>query len=584
MKTKQYAKALGLASVITLASTALIGSHNIATQHNIPQFAGDSAHLAGFGFHQNNSTSHLTPLDTSAAGQQEIPFVITLNLRHENKLNQLILDQANPSSPHFQKYLSVKEFTRRFGPTTRHYLDVINYLTSNGIRIMAVTPNQLLIKGEGTSAQLNKLFGVEAGVYQTPNGKVVFKSLNKPEVPSSLSGFVKNVIVQNSLGYYHYQDNLTINYQAPIGTPTGYGPQELNTVYNYPNMNNQDEPTGKVYSGHGVTIGIATAQTYSLADVDAYWDQFGITRTGTLTKVSIGGKSHTLNIETTLDTEQIGSDVPGANIIVYEARNPSSLDFALMFNRIVTDNKVSVLSHSWGSAENQTSTADMATENEIFQEAAAQGIAVFAASGDSGAYDTNNGFLGFQSNVPSVDFPSSDPYVVAVGGTTLVLNTDDSRDLEAAWNGSGGGMSSFFARPVWQVGPGVPHNNQRNSADVAMDADPNTGMPILYQNQWIEAGGTSFAAPNWAAGWALAVEAAHHRIGMPDLYLYKIGASKDYSSIFYDVTYGNNGDNGVGPGYNAGVGYDHPTGWGTPNMAKLIQWLVNYRAMPQAVA
>ncbi len=576
MKTKKLGLS-GLAAATVLALSAFATSNNVVSTPVNGVSSGISAHAIGF---NSSIPSGLKPLDSTNSGNQLIPFAITLNLRHEHKLEQLIADQANPNSPHFQKYLSVKEFTDEFGPTAEHYLDVINFLTSNDIRIRAITPNRLLIEGEGTNDQLAKLFGTTTDVYQAPNGEKFFKPINQVKIPSQLKGFVKNIIIEDSANFFH--NNLIINkHVAPSGAPTGYGPQQIDTVYDYPNANNSNAPA-KTFSGRGVTIAIATAQTYSASDVNGFWNQFGITRTGTVTNIAIGGVSKSLNPETTLDLEQIGSDAPGANILMYESKVPSGLDFAMMFNRIATDNKADVVSHSWGASETGWSPADIATEHEIFMEMNAQGMAVFAASGDSGAYDSGNGF--FQSNVPSVDYPSSDPFVTAVGGTTLVLNGDNSRDIEVAWYGAGGGVSSIFGKPVWQVGPGVPTNHHRDSADVSMDADPATGMPVLYQNQWMEAGGTSFAAPNWAAGWGLAIEEAGHRIAMPDMYIYKIANSKDYSSIFYDVTYGNNGDNGVGPGFNAGTGYDHPTGWGTPDMANLANWLANYKAIPPAPA
>ena len=575
-------KKLGIAALTTVSVLAL-SAFAISSETTLtPSFSGFSHLISSHTTGLTNSSipSGLKPLDTTASGDQLIPFVITLKLRHENQLNQLIADQANPSSPHFQKYLTVSEFTSEFGPTTSNYLDAINFLTSNGIRVLALTPNRLLIEGEGTNEQLTKVFGTATDVYQAPNGERYFRPVSQVKVPRELSGFVKNIIIQDSANFFH--SYMVVNHQAAVtGSPVGYGPQQIDTVYDYPNSNNQNAP-GKTFSGRGVIIAIATAQTYSNSDVNGFWNQFGITRTGTIQNIYIGGQSKTLNPETTLDLEQIGSDAPGANILMYMSKVPSGLDFAMMFNRIATDNKADVVSHSWGAAEDNWSPADIATEHEIFMELNAQGTAVFAASGDSGAYDSGNGF--FQSNVPSVDYPSSDPFVTAVGGTTLVLNGDSSRDIEVAWYGAGGGVSAIFGKPVWQVGPGVPDNHHRDSADVAMDADPATGMPVLYQNQWMEAGGTSFAAPNWAAGWGLAVEEAGHRIAMPDIYLYKIANSKAYSSVFYDVTYGNNGDNGVGPGFNAGAGYDHPTGWGTPDMANLANWLAGYKATPPAPA
>ena len=571
----KYLQHLVVASVLTLFCLSLTGGSAVATVQSSSRFPvkGNSAHITGFKASKVNVD--LKPLDASSLAHQKIQFAMTLNLRHEKELQQLILDQANPHSPHFQKYLTVSEFTREFGPTREHYLQVISFLTSNGLRIVSVTPNRLVIEGEGTNEQLNKLFGEETDVYQSANGAKYFKTQKQAMVPHQFAGFVKNVIVEDSTNSYH--DHIVRNSSVTIGRPTGLDPLQLATAYDYPNANNQANrgQNVKIYSGRGVTIAIATAETYNNSDVYGFWKQLGIVRTGSITNINVNGVTTRVNIETTLDLEQIGANAPGANILMYEANTSNDLDFVMMFNRIVTDNKADIISHSWGGVESQQNPADTAVENEIFEEAAAQGIAIFVASGDDGAYDTPDG--NSQSTVPSVDFPASNPFVTAVGGTTLVVDSNALRDIEVAWNGAGGGVSDLYGRPVWQVGPGLPANNRRNSADVSMNADPSTGMPLLFQDQWIEAGGTSFAAPNWAGGWGLALEAAHHRIGMPNLYIYKIANSKAYSSVFYDVTYNNNGF-GIGSGYNAGFGYDHPTGWGTPDMTKLATWLVNYKA------
>lgn len=577
MNTKKYLQSLAIASVLTLSGLSLTVGSAVATVQRptstpVP-ITGDSAHIAGL--KASYANVDLKPLDASSSANQKIQFAMTLKLRHEKELQQLILDQANPNSTHFQKYLTVSEFTREFGPTRDQYLQVISFLTSNGLRIVAVTPNRLVIEGEGTNDQLNRLFGEQTDVYQSANGAKYFKTQKPAKVPHQFAGFVKNVIVEDSTHLSH--DHIVRNSSATIGRPTGLDPLQLATAYDYPNANNQANlgHNAKTYSGRGVTIAIATAETYNNSDVYGFWKQLGIVRTGSITNININGVTQRLNIETTLDLEQIGANAPGANILMYEANTSNDLDFVMMFNRIVTDNQADIISHSWGGVESQQNPADTAVENEIFEEAAAQGIAIFVASGDDGAYDTPDG--NSQSTVPSVDFPASNPFVTAVGGTTLVVDSNALRDIEVAWNGAGGGASDLYGRPVWQVGSGLPANNRRNSADVSMNADPSTGMPLLFQDQWIMAGGTSFAAPNWASGWGLALEAAHHRIGMPNLYIYKIANSKAYSSVFYDVTYNNNGF-GIGPGYNAGSGYDHPTGWGTPDMAKLTTWLVNYHA------
>src|SRR5437868_12257089 len=149
----------------------------------------------------------------------------------------------------------------------------------------------------------------------------------------------------------------------------------------------------------------------------------------------------------------------------------------------------------------------MTTLDNIFKQGASQGQSFYAASGDNGAYDCGDSRL-------TVDSPASDPYITGTGGTNLALNADGSYKSESAWSnpntspatGSGGGVSNYFARPSWQTGPGVANsysNGKRQVPDVALDADPQTGYSVYVtynrSTGWNVVGGTSAAAPAWAA-------------------------------------------------------------------------------------
>ena len=190
---------------------------------------------------------------------------------------------------------------------------------------------------------------------------------------------------------------------------------------------------------------------------------------------------------------------------MYEGFDGRASTFEGVYNRIVSDNIASVVTTSWGFCEQQMPAAVLTLDNNIFAEAAAQGQAWFAASGDSGAFDCGN----FSSL--GVDYPASDPNVTAVGGTTLTLTATGAISSETGWSMSGGGISEIFAQPWFATGPGVSNLNStgnRQLADVAMNSNPATGYPIYFNGSWSEYGGTSFAAPQWGAIFAL-VNGAH---------------------------------------------------------------------------
>jgi kumamolisin len=201
----------------------------------------------------------------------------------------------------------------------------------------------------------------------------------------------------------------------------------------------------------------------------------------------------------------------------------------------------------------------MSSDDSSFSTAASQGQSIFAAAGDNGSDDAGDGGT-------SVDFPASDPSVTGVGGTTLKLKSTNAYSSEKAWSGSGGGTSSQFSQPSFQSG--VTSDSTRDVPDVAAVADPNTGWAIYTGGSWTEIGGTSAAAPNWAAFTAIydqyAAAAGGSALGFANSSIYADATGSNYSSDFHDVTSGSNG------AYSAGTGYDQVTGWGSYDGAKFI--------------
>jgi subtilase family serine protease len=506
-----------------------------------------------------------------AAPAQEIEVVLGLNIRDEDKLNQLIAEQNDPSSPNYRKYLSAAEFKNRFSPTQADVDAVVAFLQSNGLTVVEISDNHLLITVKGTVEQLEKAFRVRVNVYSL-NSQTHLSNDRDPSVPAQLKGVVRSVLGMSTFAEYQSravrnQPNAHSAQQAqPQARPAGLGADDIATAYDYPNMNNAN--AGTKYSGSGVTIAVATAYGYDKKDIEKYWNTYGVKRTGKLDNVAVGGRTNKLEGETTLDVQQVTAQAPGADVIVYIGANPKFTTFAKVFSKIVSDNKADVVSISWGLCEEYTGPAQIYPEHASFKQGAAQGIAFFAAAGDDGAYDCG------EPGKYSADYPAADPYVTAVGGTSLTINADKSRRTETAWTGAGGDTSIEFDRPTWQTGKGIPAGDKRVTSDVSLVADPSTGYSMYFQGKWEVAGGTSFAAPAWAALWGLNLEATGGARMTSNPTFYRIGQHADYSTLFHDITTGNNG-NGQGPGHPAGPDWDHPTGWGVPKAEALIQWLVN---------
>ena len=289
---------------------------------------------------------------------------------------------------------------------------------------------------------------------------------------------------------------------------------------------------------------------------------YGLTAHVTRVKVSAGGSSgadlgeSNGQDEAESDIEVMQGSAPGAAILMYEAPNDDQ-GAINMYNKIVSDNRASVVTTSWGGAESTYPNDELSAMDQSAQEGAAQGQAIFAASGDAGAFDAAGTGVHSESTL-AVDFPASDPWVTGVGGTTLT--SDGTRYAgETVWSdgsdprnpsGTGGGLSTLFSLPSYQSGPGVTNsfsNGERQVPDVAANADPNTGYRVYTVDNfdsptWGVIGGTSLSAPLWAGFAAIINQSLGRSLGFLNPILYSLGqqAATFTQPPYHDVTQGTN--------------------------------------------
>jgi subtilase family serine protease len=380
--------------------------------------------------------------------------------------------------------------------------------------------------------------------------------------------------------------------------PRCFSPAQLHRAYNVPS-----NLTGK---GRTIVV-IEIGASPTIADELHMYDQLFGLRDPTLNIIEPFGKppvNFGANVETSLDVEVAHSMAPDATIdvVLADISGAFSLDTELTAilraTKYAVDNNLGdVISLSFGVGESCVGSAYLQAEQQVFADARAKGIAILASSGDSGVANYScNGFQIFLEKAASI--PASDPLVTSVGGTTLnaAVGTGEYAG-EVAWNewsaeggATGGGFSDIFARPGYQNGiPGI--GATRGLPDVAFDADPLTGVPVVFSFAGgtiiAPVGGTSVGAPEWAGIVALADQAAGKRLGFLNPALYRIGESASSASAFHDITAGNNTVTVVDPntgksdtfqGYDAGPGWDAVTGFGTPKVAELIPLLVRAAA------
>jgi len=300
--------------------------------------------------------------------------------------------------------------------------------------------------------------------------------------------------------------------------------------------------------------------------------------------------------ETTLDVEWAHAVAPGARIVVLESPVDETEgvqglpEFLTLERDVLQHHLADVISQSWDATENTlfdaAGRAIVARLHALYVDAARQGVTVLAASGDDGTTGPDLSVKNMYP-YPVAQYPASDPYVLAVGGTRLLYNAAGRLSGETAWTGSGGGVSNLFPEPAYQRA--LPSATQRllggrrGIPDVAYDAAAESPVLVLQDGKWGLAAGTSAAAPQWAGLIALADQAAGHDLGLVNTALYRLAASPRYSAVLHDITSGRSAGPTRGPGESAalspvaGPGWDIPTGLGSPRADGLVRALVDGR-------
>ncbi|MFD0408830.1 protease pro-enzyme activation domain-containing protein [Kitasatospora sp. NPDC127116] len=487
---------------------------------------------------------------------QQIAVSVSLKLRDSDALDRFLTAVATPGTPEYGHYLTPEQFTARFGPTQAAVDQVRTYLAQQGLTVGEVSANRQVVNAHGTAAQVSQAFGTHESSYLDPQlQRAFFANDAAASIPSDLAAVVQGI---SGLDNHAVRKNRiatpnAVTPNAATATPSGMAPAQYTGAYNL-NRTGAD--------GTGTTVALWEFDGYSKTNLTTYDSQYGLSGPAVST-VSVDGANYDSapgqgQGEVELDSEIVRGAAPKATQLVYEAPNSDQGEID-MANKIVTDNKVSVVSISWGSCEPDTTAASMTAVDNAFKQAAAQGISIFSASGDDGSRDCTRSTSG--SSVKAVDFPASSPHQTGVGGTNLKVSSGNAYSSESAWSTAGGGVSTVFAKPSWQTGTGVS-GTMRTVPDVSSNADPASGFAIYTAGGWQVYGGTSAAAPLWS-GYAAQFNQKAKTAGQPVLgeaspRLYSVANSSAYGSTFHDVTTGANQD------FSAKAGYDQVTGWGSP--------------------
>jgi len=514
----------------------------------------------------------------------------------QTRLDVLLADQQNPSSPMFHKWLSPEEFGSRFGFSAGDNSRVVAWLQSQGLQVRETARGRNWISFGGTAAQVSTALHTSIHRFQV-NGEAHYANVGEPSVPSALSE-----VIGGFLGLHDFHPQPMVRQVTPdysVSSTHYLAPQDFATIYDL----NPLYQSG--VDGTGQSIVVVGESDVVLSDIAAFRSRYKLP--ANVPKLVLYDNNDpgvtTALMEADLDLEWAGAIAPNATIYYFYGTNAFTAMAAA-----VNANAAPVISVSFGGCEVGWRPTYW---RSVAQQANAQGITILAASDDSGAAGCDpQEVTQFASRGPAVSFPAVLPEVTAVGGTQFVEGTGNywaatnssafgsalSYIPEAAWNetnyqtglgATGGGASAIYSKPSWQTGTGVPDDGARDVPDVALSAASHDAYLITFDGMNGAAAGTSCSTPAMAGIVALLnqyqVSKGYQKLpglGNINPQLYRLAQSAP--SAFHDIISGNNivpclqaspGCTTGSFGYLAGVGYDLATGLGSVDGNNLItQW------------
>ena len=559
---------------------------------------------------------------------ERISLMFQPTAEQQAALDSLLLQQQDPSSPNFHKWLTPEEYGGRFGVSQSDLDKVIAWLQGQGFAVVETARSRNWVAFTGTAAQVQSALYTEIHNYSL-NGQTYFANAGEPAVPSAFASMVLGFRGLNNFpvkarGLKSREANIPAQpkFTSDLSGNHFLAPDDFATIYDLKPLYSSG------IDGTGQKIAIMGQTNIVPADIATFRSRSGLPANAPQlvlvpTSSDPGIKDGDVQ-EASLDIEWSGAVAPKAAIIYVYSKNAfDSLTYA------IGQSLAPVISISYGDCEKNWIPADISTLQSLAQQANTQGITILAASGDAGAADcdgTPNTNPAVQGR--TVDVPASLPFVTGIGGTSFTEwngtywkatndpNTNGSALSyipETTWNDTtntgnlaagGGGASKLFPKPVWQTGTGVPNDSARDVPDLSVNASPGhdgylvctqvhdasptapltsgcqNGFRISTTNTNLSVyGGTSFGAPTFAGIVALINQKTKSAgQGNLNMVLYPLAASQP--SAFHDITAGNNSvpcakgtpdcPNGGTIGFNAGTGYDMATGLGSFDATNMV--------------
>ena len=475
-------------------------------------------------------------------------LVVSLRLRNYARLENILQHGGR---------VSRDEMERQFLPPQSDYDQLVAWFKSQGLVVTQADSRHTHVVVQGTAQAMAAAFQVQMSRVATPQGEFV-GAVTTPSLPAELTA---DVIGIAGLQPFTEITNPQTTLIPAVAHPSRAIPADLAAAYHVPaNLN-----------GAGQTIAVFGSDIPLQSDLNAFFAACGIAGAApTINVVMINGGPTVTGPagggfgEVTMDCQWAAGLAPAATLVMYAVPGGGSTDFLATCSSILSTGGVNLLTSSFSNPETSLAPATLQACSQALAQMAAEGITVFHGAGDSGGYAG--------STLP--EYPTTDPYVFALGGTSQVYDASWNLVSESAWADTGGGYSTYFPTPAWQQIPSVPANVFRAVPDAAapspMFSASGTEFGLVIENgAQLGVGGDSHCGPVWA-GLSALMNQARAKAGLPTIGLL---APKIYpligTSAFTDITTGNNGV------YNAGPGYDLCTGVGVPNVTNLLAALAS---------
>ncbi|HEY0416185.1 MAG TPA: S53 family peptidase [Gaiellaceae bacterium] len=569
----------------------------------------------------------MVPTGNSISGK------VWLSANHADQLAALARAVSDPASSQYKHFLSHSEYASQFAPTAAQVAAVTKWLRQSGLQVGQAGPDNHYLPFSGTIAAAAAAFGTQFALYDAP-GQQVQAPASDLSVPNAVAGLVLSVTGLTPLGHLvkpedlgppaafvnappcskYYGEKLATSLPKFMGktlpyAPCGYVPSQLRGAYGV-------SESGLTGAGQTVAITDAFDASTLLADANEYATRHGdpAFAPGQFQDLSApeGASSNPEPIgtcggngwysEQTLDIEAVHAMAPAAGVRYYGATSCYDDDLMASLARALEDNQASIITNSWGQptvianapdfgctpeAPCLTITDDIVRADEsLFMQGAVQGVGFYFASGDNGDEEQATAFV-------HPDYPAGDPWVTAVGGTSLGVGKNDQRTFETGWGtakwvlnetgtdwvdqlpfqyGAGGGYSLLFEQPWYQSG--VVTNNPtggRAVPDIAMDGDPTTGM-LIGETQLFalnttfgpagahygeyRVGGTSLSSPLFAGAQAAAQQGRGSRIGFANPLIYDLYRNFHDEATYFDPSGSEPGVGNIRSDYANGLNLD----------------------------